>query len=80
MSKLNWVQKKILYLNIMFLFVFICGLTLAIIGFTPLGEGHMLIVESFGIPMVSFSIASWGIECNSYIGMRKEQEKGKGGE
>lgn len=77
MKKLNFIQKKILYLNIVMLIVFLFGSTLAIIGFTPLANSsnHMMIIETFGLPMVTASLGYWGFETKAYISLRKEQVK-----
>lgn len=74
-EKFNFTQKKIVYLNIVMLFVFICGLTLAIIGFTPIVEyqNHMIIIETFGVPMVTASLAYWSYETHCYLKIRDKQ-------
>ncbi len=48
------MNKKLIYLNVMYAIVFACGMGLAIAGFFH--PNHTIIVESFGLPMVTGSL------------------------
>lgn len=77
--KTTLIQKKIIYLNIVMLIVFLFGAGLGIWGFAMenISTTHTVILETMAVPMVSSSLTMWGIELRSYLKIRHTQEGGK---
>ncbi len=57
----------------MYFIVFACGMGLAVAGFYH--QNHTVVVESFGLPMITGSLAYWAMESKHFLNESKDKNK-----
>lgn len=66
---------KLIYLNLMYFIVFIIAVSLVYVGFTTeVSQKHMIILETFGLPMLTACLTFWALEARHFLKERSKND------